>query len=135
MPGVPWIGGDNLVLWQHTRLHPDRERLAVELVRTLLDLPAQQAQAAGEEVFLPTRPQAVEALPEPGSQLTRAVIQSLQNGRAYKSLPLWSKIEHRFGQTLTEIGRKVLDGADVRVTVQEEFDHLADRLEITLKGA
>lgn len=134
MPGVPWIGGDNLVLWSHTRVQPEKERLAVELVRTLLDEPAQEAQANGEETILPTRPQALATLPLPGSQVTQAVIHSLEHGRAYQTMPLWSKIEHRFGQTLVEIGKKTLRGADVKDTVQQELERLANRLEITLKG-
>jgi len=134
MPGVPWIGGDNLVLWQHTRAHPEHERLALELVKYLVELPAQRANAASEEIFLPTRPEALEALPEPGSQLTRAVVQSLQNGRAYQAMPMWSKIEHRFGLTLAQIGQEVLDGAEVKATIQKHLDTLANRLEITLKG-
>jgi ABC-type glycerol-3-phosphate transport system substrate-binding protein len=134
VPGVPWIGGDNLVLWQHTRLQLEREKATVALVHTLLDLPAQQAQAAGEEFFLPARTEALAALPDPESQLTRAVIESLRNGRAYQSMPMWSKIEHRFGLTLTQIGQDVLGGADARETIHKHLDALANRLEITLRG-
>ncbi|MBN2146690.1 MAG: extracellular solute-binding protein [Anaerolineales bacterium] len=134
MPGVPWIGGDSLVVWKHTRVDPARESLANELVTTLISLPSQKASAAGEEIILPTRSDAFSALPMQSSSWTQAAIRSLQNGRAYACMPMWSTIEHRFGMTLGQIGMDIVSGVDVQSAIQNHLDPLARRLAIMLSS-
>ena len=133
MPGVPWVGGDNLVIWKHVSLEPEREKAAVALVHYLLSHDCQVANARAEDVGIPARLDAFDALPLPDTQLTRAVIRSLRTGRAYRSLTPWSKIEHRFGLTLGKIGAEILNGADIDEATRTHLKYFAQWLEITLQ--
>ncbi len=134
VPGVPWIGGDNLVVWKHTQGYPERERAALALVRFLTSRAAQQASAQGEDVMLPTRPDAIGALPLSGSLLTQAVLRSLQTGRAYHSVAMWSRIETQLSSALGRIGEEILAGLDTEQALQKHLEPLARRLEVTLSS-
>ncbi len=133
MPGVPWIGGDNLVVWKHTRFAVEREQAALALVDFLLKQSSQQVYCQGEEVFLPTRPDVFPALPMQGSLLAQTAIHSLQSGRAYHPMPMWSKIEHQSALTLGKIGEDVLAGKESGASIHRHLDMLARRLEISLE--
>ena len=41
VPGVPWIGGSDLVVWRDAQMYPDKERAALVLVKYLTSLPVQ----------------------------------------------------------------------------------------------
>lgn len=133
MPGVPWVGGDNLVIWKHISTEPEREKAAVGLVQHLLSHESQVAYASSEDFNIPARLDAFDALPMRDSQLTRAINRSLRTGRAYRSLTSWSKIEHRFGVTLGRIGAEILNGSDVDESTRTHLKQFAQWLEIILQ--
>jgi multiple sugar transport system substrate-binding protein len=133
VPGVPWIGGDNLVIWRHTRADPDREKAAIALTEYLLSQPVQKANAQSEDVGIPSRTDSLNALPLPNSQLTKIVTRSLRAGRAYRSLTSWSKIEHQFAQSLGKTGAEILNGADPSATCLKNLNTFANWLEISLR--
>jgi ABC-type glycerol-3-phosphate transport system substrate-binding protein len=133
MPGVPWVGGDNLVIWKHISVEPEREKAAVALVQHLLSHESQTAHAHSEDFNIPARLDAFDALPMRDSQLTRSIVRSLRTGRAYRSLTSWSKIEHRFGLTFGKIGAEILNGADVDESTRNHLKHFAQWLEIVLQ--
>jgi multiple sugar transport system substrate-binding protein len=133
IPGVPWVGGDNLVIWKNARMSPERERAAVSLARFLASLPSQRVYARGEEGDVPTLTAALDALPLQGSTLTDAIIASLKNSRAYRPMTIWSKLEMRISQVLGEIGTEVAGGAEPQVVVRRRLEKLADWLEIVLR--
>jgi len=132
MPGVPWIGGDNLVIWRHTQGLLDVERSAIGLVNFLVSRATQTTYCQGEEVYLPTRADALLDLPMPGSSLTQVVVKSLQTGRSYPAIPMWSKIEHQTSMILGQIGLDILDGTPVETAVRRHLEPLAHRLEAAL---
>jgi ABC-type glycerol-3-phosphate transport system substrate-binding protein len=109
VPGVPWVGGNSLVIWKEVQAVEARERAAVELVKYLTSRESQEVYCQGVEVYLPTRPDAQKALPLPGEPVTRAAVQSLQMGRSYRPLPAWGKLEHQFAEVFGLIGADVVD--------------------------
>ena len=125
MPGVPWIGGDHLVIWKQVRMSPEVERGSVDLVRYLISQPVQEANARGEDVRFPSRPDAFDALPFPGSQLTESILYSLREGRSYRPIAYWSKIEHQFARAFGAIGEAILKGGSPKDTVTERLNDLA----------
>jgi multiple sugar transport system substrate-binding protein len=133
VPGVPWMGGDNLVIWRHTRADLDREKAAVALTEYLLSQPVQKANAQSEDVGIPSRTDSLSALPLPNSQLTKVVTRSLRAGRSYRSLTSWSKIEHQFAQSLGKVGADILKGADPSATCHKHLDTFANWLDISLR--
>jgi multiple sugar transport system substrate-binding protein len=134
VPGVPWIGGDNLVIWKHTRGSAERERAAVELVTYLTSHAAQAAYAQGAEVQLPTRLDALPAIPGPETVLTQAVVHSLRTGRAYWPARLWARFETQVGNGLCMTAQAILSGEETEKAMQHYLVTLARRLEITLSS-
>jgi multiple sugar transport system substrate-binding protein len=133
VPGVPWIGGDNLVIWRHTRANLEREKAAVALIQYLLSQPVQKAHAQSEDAGIPSRTDSLNALPLPDSQLTKVVTRSLRTGRSYRSITIWSKIEHQFAQSLGKIGAEILKGADPSAACHQQLDNFANWLDISLR--
>jgi multiple sugar transport system substrate-binding protein len=133
VPGVPWIGGDNLVIWRHTRADQEREKAAVALTEYLLSQTVQRANAQSEDVGIPSRTDSLNALPLPDSQLTKVVTRSLRAGRSYRSLTSWSKIEHQFAQSLGKVGAEILNGADPFATCHKHLETFANWLDISLR--
>ncbi|HNT25687.1 MAG TPA: extracellular solute-binding protein [Anaerolineales bacterium] len=131
MPGVPWLGGNSLVVWGDVQASSERERAALALVRHLTSREAQGVYCQGVEVFLPTRPDVLDSLPLPDTSVTRAAIQSLQTGRSYRSLPAWGKLEHQFAEVLGLIGADVTNGMGVDAALQRHLEPLARRLQAT----
>ncbi len=125
VPGVPWIGGDHLVVWKQVRISPEIERGSVELVRYLISQSVQEANAQGDDVRFPSRPDAFGALPFPGSQLTESILTSLRAGHAYRPIAYWSKIEHQFARAFGYIGEAVLKGAKPEEVVNDRLNELA----------
>ncbi len=125
MPGVPWVGGDHLVIWKQALMSPEIEKGSVELVRYLVSQPIQEANASGNDVYFPSRPDAFKALPFQGSQLTEAILNSLHTGRAHRTTANWSKIEHHFARAFGEISENILKGMQPAEAVTARFETLA----------
>ena len=131
MPGVPWLGGNSLVIWNEARASTERERAAVALVKYLTSRESQEVYCQGVEVFLPTRPDVLGALPLPEEPVTRAATQSLQTGRSYRPMPAWGKLEHQFAEVLGLIGADVVGGMGVDAALHKHLEPLARRLQVT----
>jgi len=132
IPGTPWIGGDNIIIWKQACISSDRERAAVALAQHLVSLETQRAFTQGESVDLPTRPEAFNALPMQNTPLTNSIIYSLRAGRSYRPMSTWAKIEYQFAYIFGQIGAEILAGADVTATVRKHLDLHANWLEIVL---
>lgn len=107
LPGVPWVGGDHLVIWKNVRADPKLEIAALDLIHFLSSKEAQLLFYKLESI-LPAR---VDAYPEIKFSLdsTAATIQRvLQTGQPHPSHPLWRRIEAFLNEMLTDIGSTVL---------------------------
>ena len=114
LPGVPFVSGDNLVIWQATRQFPDRERLALELVTFLVGRSAQVRFCQSMEQF-PVRHDAVDALDCEIKQLIPVLKKTFETGRAHKSVQLWSRYEQQLGRALDEITADVISKSNLPV--------------------
>lgn len=91
LPGVPWIGGSNLVIWKEAQLIPEQERAALDLVR-FLTTPAAQIKQTQALYSIPSR---VDALTQHNFAIPAfraAVEQSVRTGRAHPRVKLWVRI-------------------------------------------
>lgn len=107
LPGVPWVGGDHLVVWKNVRTDVALEKASLDLVR-FLSKKETQLELYKLENILPAR---VDAYPEIKFSLdsTATTIQRvLQTGRPHPSLQLWRRIEAFLNDMLTDIGSSVL---------------------------
>jgi multiple sugar transport system substrate-binding protein len=111
LPGVPFVSGDNLVIWQTTRQYPDRERLALKLVSFLVSRPAQSRFYKSLEQF-PVRLDVLNELDCDLKQLAPVLKETFETGRGHKPMQLWSRYEQQLGHMLDEVTTEVLDRPD-----------------------
>jgi ABC-type glycerol-3-phosphate transport system substrate-binding protein len=114
LPGVPFVSGDNLVIWQTTRQFPDRERLALELVTFLVSRSAQSRFCQSMEQF-PVRHDALDALECEIKQLVPVLKETFETGRAHKSVNLWTRYEQQLGRAFDEITADVISKSSLPV--------------------
>jgi multiple sugar transport system substrate-binding protein len=133
MTDVPWCGGDNIIIWQHTRGFPDRQRAALELVEFLMR-PSAQVNLAQQTHIMPTRRDALQQAYPSGHPLNGVVTQVSGTGRAYLSMRLWRRLEYQLAQTL---GALLLDAQqntsqDTEALVRKHIGPAVERLNLVL---
>ncbi len=135
LPGVPWIGGDHLVIWKNVRADEKLEKAALDLL-CFLSKKETQLEFYKLENILPSR---IDAYPEIKFSLdsTTATIQRiLQTGRPHPSLQLWRRIEAFLNEMLTDIGSTVLrqpavPASEIAARMLAEYEQ---KLAVMLKG-
>ena len=115
LPGVPWIGGDHLVIWKNVLSDPDHEKAALDLVRFLGEKETQVKYFELEDV-LPARVDAYEELSFPLETTAPAMQKILKTGRPHPPLRLWRRIEAFLDEMLLDIGSSVLRQPAVAVS-------------------
>jgi ABC-type glycerol-3-phosphate transport system substrate-binding protein len=135
LPGVPWIGGDHLVIWKNILTDPERERSALDLV-TFLSNRETQMKFFNLENILPARIDAYDELTFP-LQTTKPTLEKiLQTGRPHPTLRLWRRIEAFLDTMLLDIGNAVLrqptaSPSDITLRMLNEHEQ---KLSAVLKG-
>jgi len=134
LPGVPWVGGDNLVIWRHARGDPGQETAALALVDFLVDPDVQLAFCQAQNT-LPVRPGVLAQLSFWPETLRQSVETALLNGRSHCSVSLWRVVEYRIGQGLDAIAAELLNdrAADIKALVDKHLMPVVHRLELTLE--
>lgn len=66
--------------------------------------------------------------------LRPVMIQLVTSSRAYRTIPLWRRIENQFGQELSVIAKKMFEDkdADLDTLLAETMGQLTYRLNLTL---
>ncbi len=135
VPGVPWVGGDGLVVWRRAQDSLALEQAAVALASYLVSPPVQRTYCQMiKNHHKPTRLDVLPDLPQQGSSLTNAVKQALTSGRSYRPIPLWGRIEGQLSGALNFVWEEVLAGKPTEDALREALEPLARRLKITLAG-
>jgi len=128
VPSVPFVGGEHLVIWKHSRHREQALRLVKFLARP-------ESSAALYPLF--GLPVAVDDWKrEPFTQPHYLAFQNaLQNGRSFPSGPLWGLVEKRLYDALPEIWTEVLAHPERTDSIVENvLGTLAKRLQMTIKG-
>jgi ABC-type glycerol-3-phosphate transport system substrate-binding protein len=107
LPGVPFVSGDNLVIWQEVRQYVDRERAALDLVSFLVSEMAQKRFCQSMEQC-PVRHDSLDALKSPIDQLVPVLKETFEHGRAHKPVRLWSRYEQQLGRAFNEITNDII---------------------------
>ncbi len=108
VPGVSWIGGDHLVIWKTVRTDPQKERVAVELIRSLTSVES-QVRIHRETTILPSRLEAYVHL-DFQPQAMNAVLETvLQTARPHPPIRLWRRIESMLVDMLSDLEHHVLE--------------------------
>jgi multiple sugar transport system substrate-binding protein len=133
MPGVPWVGGANLIIWKEAQMHPDKEKTAVSLANFLVSSAA-QAKCANAQNIIPARIDALSHVQFESPQFSPAIHQSLMNGRAYKPVPLWVRMLNDFRHVCDTITADILanPAGDTYTIITNQFSPLAQRFSLML---
>jgi multiple sugar transport system substrate-binding protein len=134
-PGVPWVGGDGLVVWRRAQDSMALEQAAVTLASYLVSPPSQRTYCQMiANHHKPARLDVLSDLPQQDSSLTNAVKQALTHGRSYRPIPLWGRIEGQLSGALNLVWEEVFEGKPVEDALRSALEPLARRLKITLAG-
>ena len=135
LPGVPWVGGDHMVVWKNVLTNAAQERCALDLV-SYLSKRETQIELFKLENILPARVDAYDELTFP-LETTGSTIQAvLRSGRPHPALRLWRRIEAYLDEMLLDIGTSVLrqptaSPSDISMQMLEDYEK---KLAAVLKG-
>jgi multiple sugar transport system substrate-binding protein len=135
LPGVPWIGGDHLVIWKNARTDLKVEKSALELVRFLSEKET-QVHLFQIQNILPARLDAYSEINFSLASTATTIQQVLERGRPHPPIRLWRRIESFLDEMLASIGKSVLEQPHQQVheIVQPGLDRYAQKLTTMLKG-
>lgn len=135
LPGVPWIGGDHLVVWKNVLADAEHEKTALDLVG-YLSKKETQIQLFNVENVLPARADAYSELTFPLETTKPTLDKILQTGRPHPALRLWRRIEAFLDEMLLDIGNAVLRQPTVSPsdTAMQMLDDYEQKLSAVLKG-
>jgi multiple sugar transport system substrate-binding protein len=130
VPGVPLLGGSNLIIWNHIR--PEQEEDALDLIKFLTSTEAEVMlfEIAG---LLPASLDALERIIDPTSIFAPA-IQSVKTGRAFHRIRVWGLIEDKLAIGMSQIWDALLSTSDpdVNQIIADHLDPIETELNIML---
>lgn len=135
LPGVPWIGGDHLVIWKNVLTDPEQEKMALALVKYLAT-PQTQLQLFKAGTMLPARADAYAELTFPLATTAPTLQKVLQSGCPHPPLRLWRRLEAFMDEMLLDIGTTVLrqptvSPSDIAVPMLRDYE---EKLTAVLRG-
>jgi multiple sugar transport system substrate-binding protein len=107
LPGIPWVGGDHLVIWKNVHADSEVERVALDLVQYLADRDT-QVQYFKTSNALPARLDAHQQIEFSLDTSFEAIQKILKEGRPHPPVRLWRRIETFLDEMLLDIGNTVL---------------------------
>ena len=130
---TPWSGGGNIVIWRHTYGFPDRLEAAFKLAEFLMRK-STMLELGRRSHILPARVDALDELIPTEHPLRPVMIQLVSSARAYRTIPLWRRIENQFGQELGAIAMALFENKeiDLDALLVETMNSLTHRLNLTL---
>jgi multiple sugar transport system substrate-binding protein len=130
---IPWSGGGSLVIWRHTHGYPDRLEAASKLAE-FLTRKSTMLEVGRRAHILPARLDALDELIPPKHPLRPVMVQLISSSRTYRTIPLWRRIEHQFGQELSTVASTILEDpdADLDAVLTDTMKALTQRLNLTL---
>jgi len=135
LPGVPWIGGDHLVVWKNVLADVEHERGALDLVQ-YLSRRETQSELFNMENILPARMDVYDELTFPLKTTKPTLEKILKTGRPHPALRLWRRIEAFLDEMLLDIGKAVLrqptvSPSSIALQMLEDYEQ---RLSAVLEG-
>jgi multiple sugar transport system substrate-binding protein len=133
LPGIPWVGGDNLVIWKHAL--GTSGSTALSLVNYLTTCET-QLQFAHVHNSLPVRLDALNEFLGDLQPFTEAVKETFQRGRVHTPIRLWSRIEHQLGNALNQIAAQLIadPSCDPDLTIRSQLEPLTAQMNMLLKN-
>lgn len=135
LTSVPWCGGGNFVVWNHTRSQPQREKLALKFVQFMASK-KQNVRWSQQTGAMPARVDALEEIYRFGHPIRSVAMFTYRQGRAYPGVPVWRRIEYQIAQTLSDIVNSALNDntQNLDSLVHTSIAPLVRRLNLALAG-
>jgi len=135
LPGVPWIGGDHLVVWKNVLADPSREKASLALVK-YLSRRETQIELFKDQYVLPARADAYDELTFHLATAKPTLERVLQTGRPHPALRLWRRIESFLDEMLLDIGSSVLNQPTIAASkiALQMLSEYEQKLSAVLKG-
>lgn len=130
MPGIPFVGGEHLVVWKHS----SKKSLVMQLIEFLI------RDEAALSIFpafgLPAWTSGLEKHPLAADPNYQVLSRMITTGRAFPSGQLWGLVENRLVDTFPLIWKDVLgqEKPDIEKILHDHLDPVARRLNITMQG-
>jgi multiple sugar transport system substrate-binding protein len=130
-PGVPFVGGTNLVIWKHSR----NVREALGLIRFLT--------SKKEQIFyshsiglLPVRQDVLSTPENANDPLYKALSLGFQRGHSFRMFHLWGLVEDRLTNLIGSIWQELLahPDADLKIVIDKRLTTLARQLDLVLSS-
>ncbi len=133
VPGVPWFGGSNLVIWKEVRMNPELERAAIDLIRFLIS-PAAQIKLANAQYTLPSRVGTLSEISYGIPAYRAAVEESVRRGQSYPPVRSWVRILNEMTNVFDMITADVIEGQheDIEQILLRRLKPLANRLNLMM---
>lgn len=130
VPGVPFVGGSDLVIWKNSR----QSREALELARFLTSFEMQSETILLKGPFLPARRDALANQMFNENPHYRQFSQSLQSGRGFHANYMWGLVEDKLTAALARLWADIFKQPDANLTelVAGRLQPLAEKLDQTL---
>lgn len=127
MPGVPFVGGSSLVIWQRCR----RTSEAMALIRFLTSQRVQANCLLPTALLLPARIHALEIPPFTTDPAYQAVAESLRKGRGFRAPYMWGLVEKELRVVVSELWAAIFTdpSLDLESVIDERLEKLARRLD------
>ena len=130
-PGVPFVGGTNLVIWKHS--HNPREALG--LIRFLTSQ-KEQSFYSHSVGLLPVRQDVLSAPENANDLLFKALSLGFERGRSFRMFHLWGLVEDRLTSAIGAIWQDLLlhPESDLKPIVDTHLAALARQLDLVLSS-
>jgi len=125
-PGPSFVGGSNLIIWNHTR----QPAAALRLIHFLTQ-PAAQVIYSQRMGLLPARLDALAGPPFAGDPLWQQTIQGVRTGRSFPVIRAWGLLEYRLTATLGTLWAETLanPSLDLDAALAQHLQTLAQRID------
>jgi ABC-type glycerol-3-phosphate transport system substrate-binding protein len=135
MPGVPWVGGSNVVIWREAQAYPARERAALQLASWLVS-PSTQVEYAAASDSIPARAEALPHVQYAQVSLNQVFDTTLRTGRSYRPSPVLVRMVDDLSYAFDAVTADVLADAtlDINQAVSRHLDPLARKFNLMLAG-
>jgi ABC-type glycerol-3-phosphate transport system substrate-binding protein len=135
LPGVPWIAGANIVIWREAQFNYHIEQLALALTKYLTSTDSQVICTEAMDT-IPVKSDAFDLVSLHHPVFKPAIRQSLETGRTYIPVSLWTRMLNQLRPTLDLITEDLLENpsADPRTVIVNHLEPLSRRFGVLLSS-
>ena len=135
LPGIPWIAGANIVIWREAQFSYHHEQLSLALTKYLTSTDSQVICTEAMDT-IPVKREAFDLASPFQPVFKLAIRQSLETGRTYIPVPLWTRMMNQLRPSLDLITSDYLENPDTDplVIITKHLEPLSRRFGVLLSS-